>query len=146
MSDNSVCTLGAWSNACLIVWAFPIPPIIVLNLNMSESPWVHTSESNRNPIWIWSWNVKRSYATKLTECVLCCMRAKSVGCKKFFGISKKIKLFRRDNEVSVAPHGTIRTVAVPSYNTTWCLDSPPYSPAMTSSIMDNHIWFHSRKL
>lgn len=109
---------------------------------MSESPRVNTTDSNWKPVWIWSWNVKRSYATELTECVLCCMRAKSVGCKKFFGISKKLKLFRRDNELSASPHGTNRTVAVQSYNTTWCLDSPPYSPAMTSSVMHYHIRFH----
>lgn len=117
----------------------------MLDFNMGERSWIHTSVCNCNSIWIWTRSVEWSDATDLAECMLSWMCTKSICCEVLFGISKKLKPFRRDNEVDVSPHGAIRTVALPNYNTAWCLSSPSHSSTMTSTVMHYPDWIHPKK-
>ena len=72
--------------------------------------------------------------------------AKGVGCKKLFGISKKLKSYRRDDKVSIPSHGAIRAVALPDNNAGWCLDSPSYTFAVASTVMYDHLRVHPLKV
>lgn len=112
------------------------------DLNVRERTRVNTPEGHRNTIRIWAGDVEGCYAADSAEGVLRCVGSKGVGGDEPLRVSQQLEFARRDNEVGVASHGAVGAIAVPSDNTSWCIDCPSDSPTVASSMVGNSLWAH----